>query len=488
MMDLQELYFAITKDRGEPLDHWEIAALLEVYGIRDVDARKEYGFEDVFALAKALQRYKDSKEYPKAYLVEAQKIPPLGERVIKNYIKGLAFAFPILIQILATVVFGFALWSNTKIDITEATIIALGTFVAMVVTGGPAQIIGRKGLYYLKMQESILAAKIIYRFFGMSVVFLLVLALLFWVGNSVFGVFDAHLFGIFESSFVLLGILFLAVSVYYVFEDYESVVYFIAFGIVLVFLFRYIAGIPFPYAQFWAIGVLDIVIIFFGFKKLRRLQSEVEAEGELLPRASMLLYTLMPFFIYGLFYFIFLVTDRIIEWNVNALDSGFFIWFDVKYEIGIDMSMLVLIILMGVLEVAVYEFLYRINEKVFMFRLDEFTRFNRDFTGFYAKVNKIFTIVAIVSIIAVYLFILIIKMSVSAERFPFGSDSALVYFVGAIAYAFLTHGLMNALILFSFSRQNVVVKGIVFATLADFLVGTVLANMFVKYWAVFGLL
>ncbi|BCD67685.1 hypothetical protein [Nitratiruptor sp. YY09-18] len=487
MNKLQKLYLAITKDRGEPLDFWEIAALLEVYGIRDIDAKKEYGFEDVFALAKELYRFKNIKEYPKAHLIEAEQLPPLKKRIFKNYIKGLAFAFPIFVQIIATILFGFALWSNTKIDISEATFIALGIFVAMIVTGGPAQVIGRKGLYYLKMHENILAAKIIYRFFGLSLLALLFLGVLFWVFNLIFGIFDAHLFYIFEASFLLLGILFLAIAVFYVFEDYESVVYFILVGVVFVAIFHYLFGISFPDAQFYALALLDVVIIYFGYKKVQKIQQEVEAEGELLPKPSMLLYTLMPFFVYGLFYFIFLITDRVIEWSINGLHSGYFLWFDVIYEIGIDVSMLVFIILMGILEVVVYEFLYRINEKVFYYKLHAYKEFNQDFIDFYKKINKIFIIVALLSIIAIYIFAYILSLFVDEQRFPFTMHSQFVYFVGAIAYAFLTHGLMNALILFSFSRQNVVVKAIVYATIVDFVIGTLLANMFVKYWAVFGL-
>ena len=35
----------------------------------------------------------------------------------------------------------------------KATVIALGTFLALIVTGASAQAIGRKGLFYLKQGE-----------------------------------------------------------------------------------------------------------------------------------------------------------------------------------------------------------------------------------------------------------------------------------------------------------------------------------------------
>lgn len=486
--DLKKLYLEITKDRGEPLDFWEVAALLEVYGIRDIDAKEEYGFSDVFTMAKELFKYKNIKEYPSIASVVQQELPPLKKRLVQNYLKGLAFAIPIFIQIVATLLFGFALWSNIAIDEATATIMAFGTFLAMIVTGGPAQIIGRKGLYYLKMQEFVLAAKSIKVLYFVSVVKIVFLSIIFLIYNFLFKVFEPSYLMIFIFTFFLLSILFLSVSVYYVFEEYGKIALFFLFGVFLVTPIHYILGIDFPYAQFVALAILDLSIIYFGWKKLHNLKKSVASEGELLPRASMLIYTLLPFFAYGIFYFLFLVLDKLIEWNVNALDSGYFIWFDVQYEIGTDLALIVLVLLMGVLEVVVYEFLYALNERVIAYSIKEVRDFNTHFENFYKRVNKLFTIFSIVTIIVVYIAVKLLTQHVSMERLPFTEISEYVFVLSAIAYAFLTSGLMNALILFSFSRQKVVVKAIMAAVLVDFVIGVALANMFSQYLAVIGLL
>ncbi|MRJ01934.1 MAG: hypothetical protein GXO19_00490, partial [Epsilonproteobacteria bacterium] len=78
LQSLRELYFRITEKRGRPLDFWEVAALLEVYGIRDIDARKEYGFSSVFELAQFLYtHFVDEREYPERRLTAREEIPPL---------------------------------------------------------------------------------------------------------------------------------------------------------------------------------------------------------------------------------------------------------------------------------------------------------------------------------------------------------------------------------------------------------------------------
>lgn len=485
---LRKLYLSITENRGEPLDFWEIAALLEVYGIRDIDAQRDYGYPDVFALAKALENFKKIKEYPKVHLIQVDTIPPLKKRVIKNFLKGLSFSVPMFIQIFFTLLVGFALWSSISLDSLQATLISLGIFIAMIVTGGIAQVIGRKGLFYLKMHEDILAAKILQRFFYLGIFIIAIVAIALVLYNQIFNFLPWSYFYYIEASFLTLSVLFLIFAVYYVFEDYNSVVYYVLGGIALVYFFRILFHIPFPDVQFVAIAFLDIVAIIFMKKKIRMLRKKSTAEGEILPRPSMLIYTLLPFFIYGLFYFIFLVMDRLIEWNANALHQGFFIWFDGYYEVGLDMAMIVFILLMGFIEVVIYELLYRINEEVFTYRFDEYKEFNKNFSTFYQKINLYFILFSFVTFLIALMLVIIARFSIDTDHFPFTNESFFVLLVASLAYAFLAHSLMNALILFSFSRQQIVTKAIVIATVVNFFIGIAASNLIVKYFAVIGLL
>lgn len=83
---LKELYSNIIKDRGQPLDFWEVAALLEVYGLRDIDARDEYGFENIFEMAKYMEKFINDFSYPSVELASFEKVPKLGIRIFKIYI------------------------------------------------------------------------------------------------------------------------------------------------------------------------------------------------------------------------------------------------------------------------------------------------------------------------------------------------------------------------------------------------------------------
>ncbi len=486
---LKELYFQMTKERGKPLDFWEVAALLEVYGVRDIDAKNEYGFENVFEMAKYLfEHFRESKQYGVKRLVEAEELPPLKQRVIKNFFRGLAFAMPMLLQIFFTIVFGFALWSNVHLDVTDATVMALGTFLALVVSGGSAQIIGRKGLYYLKMNEKILSGKIMQVLLWQSFAKILLIAFFFFVANAIFYIFSDYLLYLFLATFVLLSMLFTISSVYYVFEEYDKIFYFYFIGILFVFLFHYLFGIGFPNAQFLAILLLNVVFFLFAWRKTEALKKSEESEGAILPRVSMLIYTLLPFYVYGVLYFIFLVMDRMIAWNANSVDRGYFVWFDVSYEIGSDLALLVLILAMGFVEIAVYEFLYKLNDEIFKYTLDQYSKFNEKIQNFFARLTKFFIFYLIGTIIFVSVLVVLLKLFGNAQNLPLNANALFVFFMASVAFGFLAFGLFNTLILFSFSRQGVVVKAIALAIGVDFLVGIILANMVSIYFAVLGLL
>ena len=220
---LKELYLAITKNKGKPLDFYEIAALLEIYGIRDIDAKNEYGFKNVFEMAKNMQKFIDIKTYPSKAIDVLEKNPNVIKRVLKNYIKGLVFALPMFVQIFFTLVIGYAIWSGVEMGHTKATVIALGTFLALIITGGSAQAIGRKGLFYIKQNQLILASDVTKSLLKVAFVITIIIGIFLVLFNSFFEVLPAYYFWVLIMFYFLLSILFLNVSVFEMFEDYNTI-------------------------------------------------------------------------------------------------------------------------------------------------------------------------------------------------------------------------------------------------------------------------
>jgi len=488
--DLKELYDNITKDKGKPLDHWEIAALLEVYGIRDIDAHNDYGFENVFDMAKYLTKFIETKEYPTKSLVLWEELPSFTVRIFKNYTRGLAFAMPMFVQIFFTISIGYAIWSGMNMDKTKATVIALGTFLALIVTGASAQAIGRKGLFYLKQHEMILASNVTKVLFNTGIVLVLSIGIILIIFNFFFDVLPPYYFFIMIMFYFLLSFLFLNISIYYMFEEYTKILYFFLFGIVLVYIAHSLLKIKLPEAQFVALVILDTILSLFAYKKIRDLKRKnTESEGEGTPRASILFYSLIPFYLYGFLYFVFLVTDRIVAWSSNVTAKPYFIWFDVPYELGLDWALVALVLLMGLTEISIHEFMYRINDKIIEYKYIDYEKFNNEIFSFFKKFNLVYLILSIIIIFVVYFTVFIAFKFFNFTYIAnfFSSYTPFVYWVAAISYAFMVNGLMNVLFIFSFSRQNFSVKAILIATFANIIIGMILSRMFGLEYAVIGL-
>ncbi len=488
--DLSILYDKITKDKGKPLDHWEIAALLEIYGIRDIDAKKDYNFDNVFEMAKYMQKYVDFKTYPSKSLVKWEELPSFAIRIFKNYIRGLAFAMPMFVQIFFTLSIGYAIWSGINMDKTKATVIALGTFLALIVTGASAQAIGRKGLFYLKQEEMILASNVTKVLFNTGIVFVLSIGFILIVLNFFFEILPPYYFFIIIMFYFLLSFLFLNISIYYMFEEYTKILYFFLIGIVFVYITHSILKIKLPEAQFAALVILNIIISIFAYIKIRNLKKKnISSEGEGTPRASILFYSLIPFYMYGFLYFIFLLTDRIVAWSSNVVAKPYFIWFDVPYELGLDWALVTLVLLMGLTEISIHEFMYRINDTILQYKYRDYQKFNNSIYAFFKKFNLIYLILSVVIIFVVYftVFFMYKFFNFTYIQNFFTSYTPFVYWVGAISYAFMINGLMNVLFIFSFSRQNFSVKAILIATFVNITIGMILSRMFGLEYAVFGL-
>ncbi|MCF6173352.1 MAG: hypothetical protein L3J44_06170 [Campylobacteraceae bacterium] len=489
--DLSSLYNNITKDRGKPLDFWEIAALLEIYGIRDVDAKKDYGFDTVFDMGKYMMQYVETKSYPVKSLVKWEELPSFRVRIFKNYIRGLAFAMPMFVQIFFTLSIGYAIWSGINMDKTKATVIALGTFLALIVTGASAQAIGRKGLFYLKQNEMILASNVTKVLFNVGLVLVFIVGIVLMLFNFFFEILPPYYFFVLIMFYFLLSFLFLNISIYYMFEEYTKILLFFLLGMIFVYISHSIFKIKLPEAQFVALVVLDTILSLFSYKKVRDLKKKNDiSEGEGTPRASILFYSLIPFYMYGFLYFVFLVTDRIVAWSANVEAKPYFIWFDVPYELGLDWALIALVLLMGLTEISIHEFMYRINDMIVQYKYRDYHAFNDKVYLFFKRFNLVYMVLSVVIIFVTY-FVVFIAYRVTelsyVENF-FNGYTPFVYWIAAISYAFMVNGLMNVLFIFSFSRQNFSVKAIAVATFANIILGMILSRMFGLEYAVFGLL
>src|SRR5688572_26336969 len=103
---------------GIPKDEWEIAAQLEVLGMRDADARSAYGMRDLFELAAAIDRRFRSGAY-KFFVEGEDPHPPVIPllRFIRRYFAGITFAMPMALQAASMLVWGYGIWGAIDLEL-----------------------------------------------------------------------------------------------------------------------------------------------------------------------------------------------------------------------------------------------------------------------------------------------------------------------------------------------------------------------------------
>ncbi|MFA6394570.1 MAG: hypothetical protein WCW84_01305 [Sulfurimonas sp.] len=484
------LYENLIAKRGKPLNHWEITALLEIYGLRDIDAHEIYGFENLFEFAKMMVVFINDYQYEvKTFELEAP--PSKVKRIVVNYFKGMAFALPMLIQVFFTLVIGYGLWSSLELDVRTATAIAMGTFAALVVTGGPAQAIGRKGLFYIKMEEYNLAYSITVKLFKIFFIQILIFGVLVVIFNLFFNYIPYDMMFYMMVYYLLLSFLFTSFSIFYMLEEYAIIALYVLLGVVLVYVFHILFfhfGIIL--SQVLSLIFSNIIVLLDAFRRVRNLKAKSrEKEGDAEPRLSLLFYSLNPYMMYGTFYFIFLVTDRLLAWSAIPYQP-YFIWFNVRDEIGLDWALIVLILLIGMSEVIIYEFMYRVNDDIIAHRYDEADKFNRAYRLFFIRYTLVFLIASIFVIMLVYMGVYLLHKYMQWEFLDvfFVAPTPWIFLFAAISYAFMSSALTNILFFFSYSRYKAVLKGIFIGLLVNVFVGLILSRLLGYEYAVIGLL
>jgi hypothetical protein len=484
------LYENLVANRGKPLNHWEITALLEIYGLRDIDAVEIYGFENLFEFAKMMVVFIDDYKYEvKTFELEAP--PSKVKRIIVNYFEGMAFALPMLIQVFFTLVIGYGLWSSLELDVRTATAIAMGTFAALVVTGGPAQAIGRKGLFYIKMEEYNLAYAITRKLYKIFFIQILIVGAIILLMNFFFDLIPTDMMFYMIVYYLLLSLFFTTFSIFYMMELYGTIALYVLLGVALVYIFH---AVFFHFgiivSQVISLVISNIVIFLDAFRRIKKLtEKSREKEGGDQPRTSLLFYSLNPYMVYGSLYFLFLITDRILAWSAEPF-LPYFIWFNVRDEIGLDWALIVLILLIGMSEVIIYEFMYRVNDDIIAHRYDEAHKFNRLYRLFFLKYNIVFFIVSFFVIIFVYMSIYLLKKYTQWDFLNvfFVAPTPWIFGFAAVSYAFLANALTNILFFFSYSRYKSVVKGIAVGLVVNIFVGLILSRLLGYQYAVIGLL
>ena len=481
----------VLSELEQPKDLWEVAAHLEVSGIRDIDAYQEFGCADVFALAERI--FALAQENQSVAPRPSPGQAPLFWRFFKSYFSGLLFSMPMAAQIFAMLLFGYSLWAWVDFSLREATAIGLGTVTSFLVSGGFAQAIARRGLFYIHQKEDILTKKVSYRLFLVGLATVSAIGLLFFLVNVVFELLSTEMALYAQLYYFLLSILWISFSILYMLRQQLLFTLITVIGILLVHIAVLLLNWPMIAAQSMGLIAAIVVSTLSGWVILQRRAKRAWGEFAVsdLPRVSMLVYSTAPYFFYGTLYFAFLFADRIIAWSS---DNGrglipYVIWFDTRYELGMDWALFCFVLTVGVLEFTIQEFSERIVPSQRSARADGFENFNRRFTRFYYSHLALFLIASIVSIVGAFWGMIYLRRT---GLFPFievffNPLTESVFWWAAVGYVLLVWGLFNSVFLFALSRPAFVLRSLAPALALNLIIGFILSRAVRYDLAVVGL-
>lgn len=489
-----DLLSEIKKRRIRPEDQYEIAAILESMGWNDDRAAHVFGSEDVFSLASDLwDAIGQNITFMPFAAAKGKNILVILFHVFRNFLRGLIFALPMAISVISMLTLRFSLWSHENLTLELATSIAIGTIMSFLTVGGFTQSIARRGFFYIMQDYYNMARKITFYFIKLGYILSLLITAVILVFNLFLEAFPLRMINVMLLYYFFLTAIWLSVTVMYILRKEFIFTGLLVVGILLVFIFFRLFELDIIVSQIIsliAVSMMGILLVIYYF-----IQAERKAEKGIaptLPRKSITLYSVMPYFLYGFFYFLFIYTDRIIAWSTNDTNyMPYLIWFRGHYELGLDLALLTLMLPMGLIEVVVGSLMERLETSQKFCTMDEISTLATKYVRFYIKRMILVFVAAALCAYGIYLGIGWVDRNAHDLLYADLSAGSPTHFVLVFAlagYALLTIALMNAILLFSVSQPEMVNRSIFPAVIVNLVVGFLASRWFGYEHAIFGLL
>lgn len=487
--NFSKLLGEVCKQKINPEDKYEVAAIIESLGWNDSMVRESFGVPDIFELSEQLLGAIRKKVFyfPYAYIVR----PPLWQYIltlVKAFLRGAIFALPMVVSVAAMLTLRFSLWSYYYLSLEDATSIAVGTILSFVAIGGFTQTIGYWGFRFIIQNYYFMARKIV--FFHVRLGFLLSIAVAIFVLiiNYIFQIFSWRMILIADGYFLFLSLIWLSVTVMYILQREFLFTGFVAGGIGLVYIFFKIIGLNIIFSQLISltiVAITGVIMAVYFFHKAEKAGEKGISPS--LPRLPVVFHISIPYFAYGFLYFAFLFLDRIIAWSTNNAYMPYFIWFRGDYELGLDFALLAFIIPMGLVEAIVTDFMTNLEANQKNHAFAEVGKLKKLYLWEFYRRTIYLVILAFINAILVYYIVHHINSFFHTDVIVLSSITEMVFIWALAAYFLISIGLMNSLILFSFSQPNMTYKPIVFACFTNIFLGFILSRWFHYSWAIYGL-
>lgn len=501
LYNLEELIEDIRKIIGYPVNFWAVAATIESLGIRDIDAKQDYGFDNVFKLAQYVfkqitMHYEKREKKIEEIAIDEEILSFKGKlkEILKHYFLGLLFAVPMLIQVISVLVFDYGLWAWVKFNKLQATMVAIATIISFVVTGGYVQVLGYQLTYFKGMENYKSAYDMAFYLFkkGMIATFWIIGILIF--SNLLLSFYPQLAILLASMYIIFLSALLLSSGILYAVELKLPIALSITFGTFWVFIAMQLLHLGI-YLSHWTGMGLSITInllssyVYFQ-KKMKKMPGEYAIAK--IPRPEIIFYHSYRYFIYGAVFFLFLFVDRILAWSNGFPRPPYIIWFNTPYELGMDWALIPLLTTMALLDYSVHRFSRELIPRQKMVIFENYREFNKYFKNFYKRQLIYIIIIGVLSIVGVYYLVMALKPL--AEQYP---NAAIfyaspithkVFWLGSFGYIVLCIGLLNSLFFFTLYRPAFAMNAMIVGIMGNIFVGFLCSRLISYEYGVVGLI
>lgn len=489
---VREIADLVYERHMEPEDTLEIAAILESMGWTDDRVEKQFGFIDVFQLSSAIWQQRKHIHMSANEYKQPTRIFVRVRQDLLHFLQGTIFALPMAVSIAAMLFLHVSLWSYQYFTVKIATSIAIGTILSFVSVGGFMQGIARQAYYYMLQGYFSMARRITFRFILAGILLSILISIALLLIDQLFPILPMPMIVIAIEYYLSLNAIWLAVTSMYVLRKETIFVLLLSGGIAVVFIGNKFFHINLILLQTFAMLLIFLAGIGLVYHFFRKAEQQKEKGIRVrLPRASILVHTTLPYFLYGTLYFILLFADRTIAWSTHTTFSQYLILFRGEYEVGLDFALLSLIIPTGVAEVIVHRLMLDASNSQKQYLSKQTSQMCQYFVSQYKKSILIILGASIISaalddMLVMWLFGrsgILLHQSVE-----WTGTTNYVFIIGLIAYGLLAIGLLNSVVMFSLSRPDFVLSPLLFAIIIDLVTGFLLSRWIGYSNAVIGLL
>lgn len=502
--NIESLINAVRDKIGKPVSNRVVAATIESLGIRDKDTMNDFGSASIKALADLVFNeiitapdyisIKNKKEIESENSCTTKTIQASNYLMIKAkifakyYPLGILHLLPVLVQIVAIVIFGYSLWTYVGFNHMQSTAVVLGVIVGLISTGGFVQVIGRQASFYWNYEDYTMTHKTIDYLVGIGAKSIFLVLFFIYIANFFFHVYPAKfLFVLFMYAF-LVGLLLLLIAPLHTIKQRWVISVAIFSATVIAIILKKYTTVSI-YLTHWigitfAIITAKVYLYYFFKNKIDKRQIDCNMDV----KTPVMLYQNYHYFFYGFFIYIFIFIDRILAWSADVSGTvPYLVYFEKNYELGMDMAILVFLMLSGVLEYSLAAFSKFIDIGQKNTSYDFPSQYNGGLYKMYWQHIGLLFISAVLIFILIY-FIITSSWGYEAQfNEVFEKTSLRVCMIGGMGYFFLAWGMLNSLYLFTLGQPVASLRAIVFACIVNVITGFLLSRFISYEYSVGGL-